>query len=120
MAYNIEVKRGKTDGDLTFTSGKTTISTKCYWDPLKKIPAGTYKNCSATTMARKKNSKGQPREAVFIPGVTGFSGIFIHMGKKPFADWSDGCVVIEESKMLEIYKAIKPKDGRNVTVKISG
>lgn len=93
---------------------------KCYWDLTKKIPAGTYSNCSATTMARKKNSKGLPREAIFLPDIAGFSQIFIHMGKPPYEKWSDGCVVIEESKMTEIYNAISPKNGKNVTVVING
>jgi len=107
-------------GTLTFTGKGKTITTSCYWDQQKKIPAGTYTGCSATTMARKKNSKGQPREAVFIPSVPGFSGIFIHMGKPPYENWSDGCVVIEEGKIIEIYNAISPKDGKNVTVQITG
>ena len=52
--------------------------------------------------------------------VAGYSGIFIHMGKAPFENWSDGCIVIEEAKMIDIYNAITPKDGKNVTVTISG
>lgn len=71
-------------------------------------------------MARKKNSKGLPREAIFLPDIAGFSQIFIHMGKPPYEKWSDGCVVIEESKMTEIYNAISPKNGKNVTVVING
>ncbi|GAC21800.1 hypothetical protein GARC_4863 [Paraglaciecola arctica BSs20135] len=71
-------------------------------------------------MARKKNSKGTAREAIFLPNVAGFSEIFIHMGKAPFEKWSDGCVVIEEDKLIEIYNAITPKNGHNVTVVING
>ena len=71
-------------------------------------------------MANKKNSAGKFREAVFIPNVRGFSGIFLNMGKPPCAGWSDGCVVIEEGKMIEIYNVITPKDGRNVKVVITG
>jgi len=118
--YKITVTRGDEDGTLTFNGGGKMISTTCYWNADKKIPAGTYANCSATTMSRKKNSKGNPREAVFLPNVVGFSGIFIHMGKPPYAQWSDGCIVIEESKIVDIYKAITPKNGHNVTVVISG
>lgn len=118
--YTITVKRSGSKGTLSFTSAGKTITTPCYWDPLKKIPAGTYLSCSATTMANKKNSKGKPREAVFIPGVKGFSGIFVHMGKPPYASWSDGCIVIDEGKMIEIYELISPKDGRNVKVEITG
>ena len=118
--YKIEVKRLVKDGTLTYTSGTKTITAKCYWDLAKKIPAGTYKHCSATTMAKKKNSRGMPREAVYIPNVAGFIGIFIHMGKPPYENWSDGCVVIDEDKIIEIYNDIKPKDGKNVTVVISG
>ncbi len=40
------------------------------------------------------------------------------MGKPPYQKWSDGCIVIEESKMIEIYNAISPKDGHNVIVAI--
>lgn len=120
MGYTITVKRQANDGDLTFTGDNKTITAKCYWDADKKIPAGTYDRCSATTMARKKNSKGLPREAVFIPDVKGFSGIFIHMGKVPYENWSDGCIVIEEAKIIEIYNAITPKNGYNVKVVITG
>jgi len=46
----------------------------------EKTPAGIYTRCSATTMARKKNS--------------------------------DGRIVIEEPKVIEIYNAISPKDAK--------
>ncbi|WNO09170.1 L,D-transpeptidase family protein [Teredinibacter sp. KSP-S5-2] len=117
--YEITVERGISQGTLTFTGPNKSVQTKCYWNLSKKIPAGVYTGCSATTMARKKNSAGKPREAVFIPNVVGFSGIFIHMGKPPYEKWSDGCVVIEETKIIEIYNAITPKDGRNVKVTIT-
>ncbi|MBE7446429.1 MAG: hypothetical protein HS132_14790 [Planctomycetia bacterium] len=68
-------------------------------------------------MKKKKNSAGNPREAIYIPNVSGFSGIFIHMGKN--SGWSDGCVVIEESGIKKIHADIKPKDGRNVTVEVT-
>ena len=120
MSYTITVNRRTKEGDLVFSGGGKIITTKCYWNILKKIPAGTYLGCSATTMSRKKNSIGRPREAIFIPKVKGYSEIFIHMGKEPYANWSDGCVVINEVKMLEIYNAISPKNGRNVKVVITG
>ena len=109
------------DGDLTLTGGGgKTITAKCYWNTKKKIPAGTYSGCSATTMSKKKNSKGKSREAVFIPNVKGFTEIFIHMGKVPHEIWSDGCIVVDESKIIEIYNAITPKNGHNVKVVITG
>lgn len=118
--YKITITRMAKEGILTFSAPGKTINTKCYWNLTKKIPAGTYLKCSATTMARKKNSKGTAREAIFLPSVAGFSEIFIHMGKAPFEKWSDGCVVIEEDKLIEIYNAITPKNGHNVTVVING
>ncbi len=92
MTYKVIIKRSieNGDGDLTFSAPSKDITAKCYWNLHKKIPTGTYVNCSATTMTRKKNSKGGPREAVFLPNVTGFSEIFIHMGKPPYEKWSDG------------------------------
>lgn len=116
--YEITIKRDKTDGILKFTSPNKEVTTKCYWNLMKKIPAGTYLKCSATTMSRKKNSRGNPREAIFIPGVVGFTEIFVHMGKPPYPKWSDGCVVIDENIMIEIYNAITPKNGHNVTITI--
>lgn len=120
MSYKINIKRLSTKGTLTFKGLNKSITTDCYWNQSKKIPAGTYSSCSATTMARKKNSNGKPREAVFIPDVKGFSGIFIHMGKPPYEKWSDGCIVIDENKIIEIYNSINPKDAHNVEVTISG
>ncbi len=67
-------------------------------------------------MTNKHNSQGAPREAIFIPGVVGYSGIFIHMGTSP--SWSDGCIVIEKANMLKIYRQINPKNGHNITVSI--
>lgn len=120
MSYTITVKRMIKNGDLTFTGKGKSITTKCYWNTNKKIPAGTYFGCSATTMSRKKNSKGMPREAIFIPSIKGYSEIFIHMGKVPYETWSDGCIVIDEAKIIEIYNAIIPKNGHNIKVVITG
>lgn len=48
--------------------------------------------------------------------MEGFSGIVIHMGNHP--GWSDGCVVIKENKLLDIYNDIDLKNGENITVTI--
>ena len=110
MDYTIQVKRGKADGTLTYT-GSISLSTKCWWDLVKKIPKGEYPGCSKTMMHKKK------RKAIFIPDVPGFSGIFIHKGNS--ANWSDGCIVIVESEMLKIWNDIMPENGQNVTVEVS-
>jgi hypothetical protein len=114
--YKISVKRGKREGELTY-KGSINLSTKCWWDLRRKIPARTYNRCSATTMKTKRNTAGNPREAIFIPTVPGYSGIFIHMGRN--SRWSDGCIVIKENELKKIYDDIKPKDGRNVTVEVT-
>ena len=117
--YKITIERGEREGKLSYYgSASTVVGTACWWDLDKKIPAGIYYNCSATTMARKKNSSGGSREAIFIPNVTGFSGIFIHMGNN--ASWSDGCIVIKENELLRIYNDINPKNAENVTVVVRG
>lgn len=111
-SYTIEIKRGEKEGTLKCSSAK--VNTKCWWDLDNKkgrIPAGTYSGCSATTMASKKHN------SVFIPNVKGWKGIFIHPGSGPKA--SDGCVVIKSAEMDKLYDAIEPKDGKNVTVKIT-
>jgi hypothetical protein len=116
MAYSIKVERRARDGTLSFDSGAAHVSTTCWWDLSKPIPAGTYHKCSATKMATRLNSKGNPREGIVIPDVPGFSGIFIHMGTSP--DWSNGCIVIDEDEVLKIWNAITPKDGFNVDVQV--
>lgn len=116
-SFLVQIQRGKAEGVLQFQHNTLVVNTTCWWDLNNKIPAGTYRGCSATTMASKKNTAGGAREAIFIPGVPGHSQIFIHMGSN--AAWSDGCVVIEEPEMLKIYNAITPKNGHNVTVEIT-
>ena len=113
--FTIKVRRGKTSGTLTY-KGTFELETTCWWDLAKRIPAQEYSGCSATTMATKKNSSGNPREAIFLPNVPGFTGIFVHMGNS--AAWSDGCIVIEEQLIKQIYNDIVPKNGRNVTVTV--
>lgn len=115
MSYTIDVARGKTEGTLTY-QGSISVTTTCWWDLQRRIPAGEYPFCSKTRMATKKNSVGGKREAIFIPDVKGYRGIFIHKGNN--AKWSDGCVVIVEDEMLKIWRDITPADGRNVTVTI--
>ena len=115
--YLIQVSRQKSEGELRFAYNSLVVKTTCWWDLNNKIPAGTYRGCSATTMSTKRNSAGGAREGIFIPGVPGHSQIFIHMGTS--AAWSDGCIVIDETEMLRIYNAITPKNGHNVTVEIS-
>jgi len=117
--YTVEVRRtGKSNGTLIYR-GKRIVRATCWWNPNKRIPANAtgYRRCYATRMATRRNSKGQKREAIHIPNVPGFHGVFIHMGNSP--SWSDGCIVIREESMLEIWNDIEPKDGFNVTVKVT-
>ena len=58
-------------------------------------------------MIRKKNANGQPREAVYMTDVSGCSGIFIHLGKPPDQNGSDGCVILHENKIIDVYVKIK-------------
>jgi hypothetical protein len=110
-SYTIEVERGEKEG--TLKCKEAGVNTKCWWELDNKkgrIPAGTYNGCSATQMATKKHN------AVFIPNVKGWKGIFIHLGSGPQA--SDGCIVIKSAEMEKLYDAIEPKDGKNVVVKV--
>ena len=116
--YEIKVERRRNEGTLTYSNGGVSVNTSCWWDPAVKIPALTYSGCSATHMTRKLNSRGELREGIYIPGVPGRSGIFIHMGTN--AGWSDGCIVIIESELLRIWNDITPHNGENVTVTVRG
>ena len=113
--YRISVVRKKDQGSLLYTGSIELLAT-CWWDLIKPIPAGTYSGCSATRMATKANSRGEKREAIHLPNIPGFTGVFIHMGSD--RSWSDGCIVIPESVLLPIWNDITPKDGRNVTVAV--
>lgn len=113
VAYTISVERRRTSGTLWY-QGSISVTATCWWDKDKRFPVGTYRGCSATTMGSKKNSQGKPREAIYFPYIKGYQGIFIHMGTG--AEWSDGCIAINEPDMLKIYNDITPKNGANVTV----
>jgi hypothetical protein len=109
FAYEITVTRGKgTEGTITCTDAGVS-NVKCYWNAEKRIPAGTYTNCSTTIMETKKY------KSVFIPDVPGFSGIFIHQGSGPKD--SDGCIVTATGNVQKIYEKI-PRDLKNITVNI--
>lgn len=115
MNYLIRVNRETRK--LTFKNGSTEVQTNCWWDKDNVIPAQMYHGCSNTRMRNKRNSKGELREAIYLPDhLTGHTGIFIHMGTGP--GWSDGCIVIEESELLKIWNDIDPMDGRNVSVEV--
>ena len=63
------------------------------------------------------------RHAIFLPNVSGYSGIFIHHGKNltnptSLAEWSQGCIVLDEPDVLRMWGDIAPKDGQNVTVTV--
>jgi len=116
MSYAIRIERSANDNGTLEYSGGISIATTCWWDPDRKIPAGTYEGCSATLMSSKTNSAGAPREGVFIPNTSGFIGVFVHMGTGP--SWSDGCIVIAEEDMLRLWNDISPKDGDNVTITV--
>ena len=119
--YRITVERPAApayEGSFTFEDDavpSATFTTDCYWDPDKRIPGRTYDGCSLTTMATKK------RDGIFIPGVQGFTGVFIHKGEhlpslKWIKIWSDACVLVEPGIMTQLAERIRPRDGRNVTV----
>jgi len=117
MSYTIEIERiiSKGTGTLTYKHGSISINTTCWFEFASPIPAKKYIGCSATHMQTKKNSKGQKREGIYLPDdQTNRRGIFIHMGIS--SAWSDGCIVIKETKILKIWNSISPKDGGNITI----
>jgi len=119
MQYSIKVVRhlSKGTGTLTFIYGDITINTKCWFEIKNPLLAKTYTRCSATHMMNKRNSMGQPREAIYLPNEqTNRKGIFIHMGNSPA--WSEGCIVIKEPELLNIWNAITPKNSKNVTITV--
>ncbi len=118
--YTIRVSRDNTDNGQLIYDGSFKHVCNCWWDPPDKIPAGTYPGCSATFMSKATNSKGTKREAIFIPGVPGRTGIFLHYWPGTnLKVWSDGCILLMEQDILLIWNDITPHDGRNVTVTVS-
>ncbi|MCP4385543.1 MAG: L,D-transpeptidase family protein [Hyphomicrobiales bacterium] len=121
-AYTVTVTRtGDDTGKLEFSSGSVSLNETCYWDPGVKIASGTYVKCSKTRMKSKKDSvTGELRPGIYLPDAvvpgTDNHSIFIHEGKNP--SWSDGCVVLDRERMMEMWNEITPSDGMNVTVKI--
>ena len=123
--YEITITRGpeterRSKGTLKYT-GTVTRECDCYWNKDKRIPAGTYERCSKTYMNTATNSKGTKREAIYVNGVEGHDGIFIHYGTNltnanSLAVWSKGCIVMHEDDVLAIWNDIVPTDGFNVTV----
>jgi hypothetical protein len=119
VIYKITVDRSASELDFFIgTERQANFPTKCWWDPKKKIPAGTYAGCSTTRMSKKNDTGGTgKRHGVFIPDVPGYKGIFIHEGKS--AAWSDGCIVCARARVVQIYEAV-PLNGKNITVVVSG
>lgn len=121
-SYTVTITRtGNDTGKLEFSSGGVSLHETCYWNPAVKITAGTYTQCSKTRMDSKRDSvTGELRPGIYLPDAiapdTGNYSIFIHEGKDP--SWSDGCIVLDRSKMREMWNEISPKDGRNVTVRV--
>lgn len=123
MSFEINVVRNKTKGRLTFTHGDVAVDTECWWEPKVVVVAGTYTGY-ATYMAKKKNSRGTKREAIWFGKSVPIAkrtrksnDIFIHMGTD--ASWSDGCIVAVENEVLKIWNAISPKEQANVTINVS-
>jgi hypothetical protein len=110
-------------GTLSYR-GTIVHEAKCWWNPDKRIKATSYEGCSATYMDKALASdKVSKRHGIFINGVVGFKGIFIHYGTNltnlaSLQQWSQGCIVLEEADVLKIWNDIQPKNGRNVTVQV--
>lgn len=121
-SYTVTITRtGNDTGTLQFSSGGVNLNEICYWDPAVKITAGTYTQCSKTRMQTKRDSvTGELRPGIYLPTAiapdTGNYSIFIHEGKD--ASWSDGCIVLDRSRMMEMWNEISPKDGRNLSVRV--
>ena len=122
--YTINVSRQTNTGTLTFSHGTVNVSTTCWWDTAVKIDAGTYTGY-ATRMANKNDGfGGGKRQGIWLGssvpynnGTANSNQMFIHKGTN--ASWSDGCIVIAENKLMEIWNTINPKETANVTVTIS-
>lgn len=95
MSCEIRVERGKAPSwrGKLTYKGNIHLSVDCYW------------------------------EAIFLPSVPGFRGIFIHYGKNlhkvdHVCIWSDGCIVLDEAHVLAIWNDITPLNGHNVRVTV--
>ena len=118
MLYTINVYRSAMDsGVLTYDGHMLRgLATKCWFDPMNRIKARSYENCSATYMNRAygpddKLIPDTEWQAIFIPP---HKGVFIHKGDDP--SWSEGCIVIKYEKLKPIWDDIQPRDGWNVLV----
>lgn len=122
--YTINVGRNINSGSLTFNHGSVNVSTTCWWDSNVKIDAGSYTGY-ATRMANKNDGfDGGKREGIWfgtnVPynnGTNTSNQFFIHKGTN--ASWSEGCIVIVENKLIEIWNTINPKDNANVIINIT-
>ena len=122
--YIINVSRSGNTGTLSFNHGSVNVSTTCWWDVNVKIDADTYTGY-ATRMANKNDGvNGGKREGIWLGtnvpfnnGTNTSNEFFIHKGTS--ASWSDGCIVITENKLIEIWNTINPKDTANVTINIT-
>ncbi len=95
----------KKGGTLTFrVNGKEKFSTQ-FWERFP-IPAGTFTG-SGEVMAKKK------RNAIYLLNVPGRKGIFIHKGTDP--SWSDGCLVLADKFVQQMFKAVSPSK-KNVSI----
>jgi hypothetical protein len=116
--YNVLIDRPSDQatetGKLTFSDAQGTITATCWWDKGNRVDAGTYPNCSKTTMDKLKIP------AIYVAGAksktSGGNTIFIHRGAGP--ENSDGCFAVESNKMEQILGRITPSNGANVTVVI--
>lgn len=120
--WRIEVRRDRPDsGTLSFSGNGLGLVTTCWWAADKRIAAGVYTQASKTRMASKPDSvTGERRPAIFLPTAlapdTGNATIFIHEGKDP--SWSDGCLVIERDRMLQLWHALPAMDAHDITVEV--
>jgi hypothetical protein len=124
--FNIDVLRRGSDGQLSFSHGGLNIAATCWWDPDVVIDAGTY-TAYATRMTNKTDgADGGKREGIWLGrgvpytggnGGRGTSnGIFIHKGVN--ASWSDGCIVLPETYVVQIWNVIQPKERPVVRVTV--
>jgi hypothetical protein len=121
MVYTIHVYRNAIDSGILTYDGHLLrgVVTKCWYDPMNRIQARAYENCSATYMKRAYGADGNllPNtkwQAIFFPQ---HRGIFIHKGED--RSWSQGCIVIKYDVLKPIWDDIQPPDARNVLVVVT-